>query len=83
LKDPVAKNKFMSGTAIEGALESVPPSANKKQRGLAGDIAELAEIIKRYPWTTLSSLKGDQQVIRQLEETEQLLKELKKALSRK
>ena len=73
----------MSGTAIEGALESVPPSTNKKQRGLAEDSAELAEIIKRYPWTTLSSLKGDQQVIRQLDETEQLLKELKKALSKK
>lgn len=83
LKDPIAKNKFMSGVAIEGALESVPPTTNKKQRGLAGDIAELSEIIKRYPWTTLSSLKGDPQVIRQLDETERLLKDLKKALSKK
>jgi hypothetical protein len=35
-----------------------------------------------YPWTTLAEMKGDPQVIRKFEETEKLLKELKKALAR-
>jgi ParB family chromosome partitioning protein len=47
---------------------------------LLGEIDELAEAIKRYPWTTLASMRGDQQVIRKIEEAEKLLRELKKSL---
>jgi ParB family chromosome partitioning protein len=42
----------------------------------------LSEALRRYPWTTLAEMKGDPQVIRKLEETEKLLKDLKKALER-
>ncbi len=56
LKDPVAKNHFLSsGGTIETALRTLGP---------------------------VPSLKGDPQVLRKLEETEKLLKELKKTLSR-
>jgi ParB family chromosome partitioning protein len=49
---------------------------------LAGDIAALIECITRHPWTALSELKGDQTVIRRIEEAEKLLKQLKKSLSK-
>lgn len=82
-KDPVAKENFLSpdGT-IEGALRTVSPAISKKGQGLLGDIEQLSESLQRYPWTTLAALKGDQQVLRKLEETEKLIKELRKTLSR-
>jgi len=82
LKDPVAKDEFVSraGT-IDSAFQKVAPTSNKKARGLVGDIEQLYEALSRYPWTTLAEMKGDPQVLRKLEETEKLVKDLKKALS--
>jgi ParB family chromosome partitioning protein len=83
LKDPVAKEKFLSpGGSIEAALKALAPAPSKKAQGLLGDIEQLSESLQRYPWTTLAALKGDQQIIRKLEDTEKLIKELKKTLSR-
>ncbi len=83
LKDPVAREAFMSKSgSIEAALQKVAPTPTKKGQGLVGEIDELNEALRRYPWVTLAELKGDPQVIRKLEETEKLLKDLKKALSR-
>lgn len=83
LKDPVAKENFMGvGGNIETASRTLAPGPSKKAQGLLGDIEQISESLQRYSWTALAALKGDQQVIRKLEETEKLLKELKKALSR-
>jgi ParB family chromosome partitioning protein len=83
LKDPVAKENFVSpGGNIDSALRTLGPAPSKKAHGLLGDIEQISESLQRYSWTTLAGLKGDQQVLRKLEETEKLLKELKKALSR-
>jgi hypothetical protein len=83
LKDPVAKDNFLSaGGTVDTALRTLGPTPEKKSHGLIGDIDQLAESLQRYPWTTLVSMKGDQQVLRKLEETENLIKELKKALSK-
>lgn len=83
LKDPVAKESFLSdGGTIDTALKTLGPAPSKKAHGLIGDIEQLSESLQRYPWTTLAAMKGDQQVIRKLEETEKLIKDLKKALSR-
>jgi ParB family chromosome partitioning protein len=83
LKDPVGKDNFLSVEgSIESALKTLSPPISEKTHGLLGDIEQLSESLQRYPWTTLAAMKGDQQVIRKLEETEQLIKELKKALSR-
>jgi len=83
LKDPVAKEHFLSsGGTIDTALRTLGPAPSKKNQGLLGDIEQVSESLKRYPWTTLAALKGDPQVLRKLEETEKLLKNLKKALSR-
>src|SRR5580658_3116293 len=79
LKDPVGKENFLShGGSIENALKTLSPAPSKKAHGLLGDIEQLSESLQRYPWTTLAAMKGDLQVIRKLEETEKLIKELKK-----
>jgi hypothetical protein len=82
LKDPVAKDEFVakSGT-IASAFRKVAPCSGPKDHGLLGDIEQLTEALSRYPWTALADLKGDPQVLRKLEDTEKLLKGLKKALS--
>lgn len=83
LKDPVGKENFLSAEgSIESAFKTLAPAPSKKAHGLLGDIEQLSESLQRYPWTTLAAMKGDQQIIRKLEETEKLIKELKKALSR-
>ncbi len=83
LRDQVAHEEFMSpGGTIESSLEKLGPVATKKNRGLLGDIDALGDAIRRYPWTTLATMKGNPQVIMKLEETEKLLKELRKTLSR-
>lgn len=82
LKDPLAQDRFMSGETIDAALNLVVPSTPKRGQGILGDLEELGESIKRYSWTTLASLKGDPQILSKLEEAEQLLKDLKKALSK-
>jgi ParB family chromosome partitioning protein len=83
LRDPVAKENFVApGGSIESATRSLGPASSKKEQGLVGDIEQIAESLQRYSWTTLAALKGDQHVLRKLEETEKLLKDLKKALSK-
>ncbi len=83
LKDPIAKESFVSpGGTIDTALRIVAPAPAKKPHGLLGDIEQISESLQRYPWTTLATLKGNAEVLRKLEETEKLLKELRKALAR-
>lgn len=83
LKDPVARSDFMaqSGT-VESALLRVAPQERRKEPGLIGDLEELSDSLKRYPWTVLSELKGNPEVLKRLDEAEKLVKELRKALTR-
>jgi ParB family transcriptional regulator, chromosome partitioning protein len=83
LKDPVARQDFMSGDGtMESALRKMNPAPPKKGQGLLGDIEQLSAAVQRYPWTALADLRGNQEVLKRLEETEKLLKELRKALSK-
>jgi len=83
LPDPVARDEFLLQTgSIESALLKLGPAPAKKRQGLVGDIQALADTIKSYPWTTLSGLKGDPDVIRAVEETEKLLKDLKRTIAK-
>lgn len=83
MKDPVAREEFLTeGGSIESALQKLGPIPAKKGQGLLGEIESLTEAIRRYPWTTLAALRGDQQLIRKLDDTEKLLKDLRKTLSR-
>lgn len=83
LRDPVARDEFMiGGGSIESALLKLGPPPAKKRDGLTGDIQALTETIKTYPWTTLAGLKGDQELIRTLDEAEKLLKDLRRTLGK-
>ncbi len=83
LKDPVAKQEFVSGEGrIEAALLKLAPVPSKKSQGLLGDIEQLSQAVQRYPWTALAELRGNQEVLKRLEDTEKLLKELRKTLSK-
>jgi len=84
LRDPVAKEEFLAeGGTIQSALEKLGPAEGKRKRdtGLAGEVEGLVESIKRYPWTTLSSLRGDAVLLSKIDEAQKLLKELRKAVS--
>ncbi len=80
LRDPVAKQKFVNGESLESAVGALMPDPNKKRSGLAGDVAELTQALKRHSWTALVEHRGDDELLRQVEEAERLLKELKKVL---
>jgi ParB family chromosome partitioning protein len=83
LRDPVARDEFLSEHgSIESALLKLGPSATKKRQGIAAEIQALADSIKGYSWTSLANAKGDAELIRTLEETEKLLKDLRRTLSK-
>jgi ParB family chromosome partitioning protein len=81
LRDPVAKREFLSPTgSVDSAILKIPATVPKRPLGLAGDLDELTQAIRRYPWTALTPMKGDPDVLKKLEEAEKLLKDLRKAL---
>lgn len=81
LRDPVAKKEFMSPTgSVDSALLKIPATSGKRPSGLVGDLDELSQAIRRYPWTALTAMKGDPEVVKKIEDAEKLLKELRKAL---
>jgi ParB family transcriptional regulator, chromosome partitioning protein len=83
LKDPIAKEEFLADTGtIQTALEKVAPQETKSEGGLIGDVQALLDSIKRYPWTSLSPLKGDEVVLKKIEEAERLLKDLRRTLTK-
>jgi len=79
LRDPVAKQKFVDGATLESVMDAVAPP-EPKSTGLAGDIAELTQTLKRHSWTTLVQSRGDAALLKQVEEAERLLRDLKKVL---
>lgn len=79
LRDPVAKQRFVDGQSLEAVMDTLSPDDSKKQ-GLAGEIEQLTQAIKRHSWTTLIESRGDEQLRKQVEEAETLLRELKKVL---
>jgi ParB family chromosome partitioning protein len=83
LRDPVSRDEFLSDKgSIDSALLKLGPAPAKKGEGLVGDLQALSDAIKRHPWTALAQLKGDPKVLHTVEETEKLLKELKRTLSK-
>ena len=81
LRDPVARQKFVDGATLDSVLEAVAtPEPAAKSGGLAGDISELNQALKRHSWTTLVASRGDTALLERVEEAERLLRELKRAL---
>lgn len=82
LRDPAAKQRFLSGESLDRSMAVLEPprTVEKKQAGLAGEIEELTQALKRHSWTTLVDRRGDPALLKQVEEAEKLLRELKKVL---
>lgn len=82
LKDPEAKAAFLRERgSVDAALLRVPPVKSDKSPGLLEDLDGLGAAVRRYPWTTLNSLKGNPAVLSKIEETSALLDELKRLLA--
>ena len=79
LRDPVARERFIDGQPLEAVLDAITPDRSEKG-SLAGDIKELNAALKRHSWTSLLENRGDAQLLEQLDETEKLLRDLKKVL---
>ena len=81
LRDAVAKQKFVDGATLDSVLDDfAQPQPEPKSPGLAGEIAELTGALRRHSWTTLLESRGDAQLLKQVEEAERLLRDLKKVL---
>ena len=79
LRDPVAKQRFVDGQSLEAVMDTLTPDETKKV-GLAGEIEQLTQAIKRHSWTSLIESRGDARLRKQVEEAEALLRELRKVL---
>ena len=82
LPDPVARSHFLADEGdLESAMLRLKPTEKKSKAGLAGDIEAAVDAMKAVPWTTLQELKGNAELLRQIEDAEKLLQSLRKALS--
>jgi hypothetical protein len=50
----------------------------EKCAGLTGDLEELTDALRRYPWVELAAIRGGPQVLQKLEETEKLIQRFEK-----
>jgi ParB family chromosome partitioning protein len=82
LPDPVAREHFLSKDGdLDSAMMRVGPPAKKDRSGLSGDLDAAIESMKRVPWTALSDLKGDPEILRKIDDAEALLRSLRKNLA--
>jgi ParB family transcriptional regulator, chromosome partitioning protein len=82
LPDPVARAHFLSD---EGDLQSaqlrVRAPEKKTNKGALTDLQSAVQAVKNLPWTTLQDMKGDADALKKIEDAQQLLESLRKALS--
>lgn len=82
LRDPVARTNFLSSEGdLDSAMLRVVSQEPKEQLGLVDELSAATEAMKRVPWTALERLKGNTDVLRQLDEAEALLRSLRKTLT--
>ena len=81
LPDPVARAHFLSDEGdLELALLRLRPAPKKADDDLLSDLELAVEAMKSLPWTTLQKLRGDSDVLKKIEDAEELLKSLREAL---
>jgi ParB family transcriptional regulator, chromosome partitioning protein len=82
LPDPVARAHFLSD---EGDLQSaqlrVRSLEKKTNKGALTDLQSAVQAVKTLPWTTLQEMKGDADTLKKIEDAQQLLESLRKALA--
>lgn len=82
LRDPVAKAHFLSDEGdIDSAMLRIAPPEQEPKGELVNDLDAAMEAMKRVPWTTLEKLKGNPDVLKQIDDAEALLKSLRRTLS--
>src|SRR5262249_35599570 len=81
LPDPVAREHFLSKQGdIDSAVMRLGVPEKKDRSGLAADLETAIESMKRVPWTALSDLKGNADILKKIDDAEALLKSLRRAL---
>jgi ParB family chromosome partitioning protein len=82
LPDPVARAHFLSEDGdLDSAQLRLMPVEKKADAGLLTDLESAVTAMKNLPWTTLQELRGDASTLKKIEDAEELLKSLRKALS--
>ena len=82
LPDPVARSNFLSDVGdIDSAMLRLAPVEKKSKGGLSNELETAVAAMKSVPWTTLQELRGDPDILKQIEDAEALLRSLRKALS--
>jgi ParB family chromosome partitioning protein len=82
LRDPIAREHFLSDDGdIESALLRIPQPETSAKRKPFGELDTAVEAMRRVPWTTLDELRGDEDLIRRIDEAQELLGSLRDALA--
>jgi ParB family chromosome partitioning protein len=82
LPDPVARAQFLSESGdLDSAELRLRPAEKKHAPGPLTDLEAAVEAMKNVPWTALQDLRGNANVLKTIEEAEQLLRSLRKTLS--
>ena len=87
LKDPLAEDAFLTKKLSIDRCLGMTKSASSlgeamSSGGLADDLKVMCERIKNQPWTEVIKLKSDKKLKLQIEEAQELLKQLKKSVSK-
>jgi ParB family chromosome partitioning protein len=81
LPDPVARAHFLSDSGdLESAQLQIRQAEKRRDDEPLSELVAAVEAMKIVPWTTLQELKGDETVLKKLDEAESLLRSLRKAL---
>ena len=82
LPDPVARANFLNEDGdLETATLRLSPQPSKAKAGLASDLEAAVEAMRKVPWTDLQELKGNRDILKRIEDAENLLKSLRSALT--
>jgi ParB family chromosome partitioning protein len=82
LRDPVARDHFLTddGDLDSAMLRVAEPVPSKGGAGLTSELASAVHAMKSLPWTAIHEMRGDPDLLAQIEEAEHLLRNLKKSL---
>jgi ParB family transcriptional regulator, chromosome partitioning protein len=82
LPDPVARAQFLSDSGdVESAELRISPTEKKRNDEPFQGLGAAVEAMKNVSWTALEELKGNEGVLKKLDEAESLLRSLRKALT--
>lgn len=82
LPDPVAKHHFMSEDGdIKTAMLRLEGPAKNVKGGFSSDLEAVVPSMKQVPWTALTELKQDPEILKKIDEASELLVALRKTLS--